>query len=208
MGLFIEKCINLEFNSNTYIIRNSINSSNVYLVDIGTEQALELCVKLNLNIKGLFLTHDHYDHILGLKQLINLFPDCEIYCSQYTKSALLDSKVNLSFYHNNPVEYLGGNCKVVCNGDRVNLFTTEYMEVIETPGHNIGCLSFKLDGVLFTGDALIPNIPIVTKLKGGNKITAKESVFKIKKVLSLNDIVYPGHGERVIANQIDWDFYK
>ena len=39
------------------------------------------------------------------------------------------------------------------------------MVILETLGHNEGCLTFQLANHFFTGDALIPNIPIVNQTK-------------------------------------------
>jgi len=64
------------------------------------------------------------------------------------------------------------------------------IEVFETPGHNPSCLTFRIGDALFTGDAFIPGIPTVTRLPGGNRRQAKESV---SRILSLGGRIYPGH---------------
>ena len=81
------------------------------------------------------------------------------------------------------------------------------MVILETPGHNEGCLTFQLANYFFTGDALIPNIPIVTKLKSGNKQKAKESALKIKMATDENSIICPGHLNMIKSTEIDWKVY-
>ena len=56
----------------------------------------------------------------------------------------------------------------------IELFTNYHLKVLETVGHNNGCLSFVIKEGIFTGDALIPGNPTVTKLKSGNKKTQKK----------------------------------
>jgi glyoxylase-like metal-dependent hydrolase (beta-lactamase superfamily II) len=207
MNFSIEKTVYLAFNSNTFIVKSTEDDSMCYLVDVGNAGAVLQQLKAHQSIKGIFLTHDHYDHICGLREIISQFPDCIIYCSQYTKLALADSKINLSFYHNDPITYLGDNCQVICEKDMVELFPKVFLETLETPGHNQGCLTFKLENVFFTGDSLIPHIAVVTKLKGGNKKEAVNSIRKLRKIINPTDVIYPGHGSEVLAQDVNWDFY-
>lgn len=206
MNFSIKKVINLTFNSNTFIIESNSNNA-VYLIDIGNANGVLDTLNYNQEVKGVFLTHDHYDHISGLNQIITRFPNCVVYCSQYVKKALTDSKTNLSFYHNDPIVYDGKNCKDIVEGDRIELFDLIFVDVIETPGHNDGCLTFKLGHIFFTGDALIPGVQVVTKLKGGNKTLVKESIRKIQRLVNLQDKIYPGHGDEIESAKMNWDFY-
>jgi hydroxyacylglutathione hydrolase len=48
---------------------------------------------------------------------------------------------------------------------------------------------------LFSGDSYIPNVQVVTKLKGGDRDANKKSLQKIKGSISENTIICPGHGE-------------
>ena len=59
------------------------------------------------------------------------------------------------------------------------MFTNYHLKVLETAGHNNGCLSFIIEKGIFTGDALIPGNPTVTKLKSGNKKDAKKVFEKL-----------------------------
>ena len=46
---------------------------------------------------------------------------------------------------------------------------------------------------LFTGDSYIPHIDIVTKLKGGNKTQAMESLRKLLNLMQDDTVICPGH---------------
>ena len=165
-------------------------------------------IKNNQSIKGVFITHAHYDHISGINEITTRFPKCIVYCSSYTKEALADSKINLSFYLQRPTAFVSDKIRVVKEQDTIELFANHYVEIWETPGHNAGCLSFKIDQAIFTGDTLIPNVAVVTKLKSGSKEEAKKSVFRIQNKVSLNDIIYPGHGKSIESTKINWGFYQ
>jgi glyoxylase-like metal-dependent hydrolase (beta-lactamase superfamily II) len=56
-------------------------------------------------------------------------------------------------------------------------------------------------------DSLIPHIAVVTKLKGGNKKEAANSIRKLRKIINPTDVIYPGHGSEVLAQDVNWDFY-
>jgi hydroxyacylglutathione hydrolase len=207
MGVSIQKFINDAYNSNTYLISSANESPFCYLIDIGNAQAVLNDLKKHQEIKAIFLTHPHYDHICGIHELVSKFPNCLIYCSPYTKRALADAKTNLSFYHGTPIAYEGTHVVSICEFDSLPLFEGVALEIIETPGHNEGSLPFKMGHAIFTGDSLIPKTPVVTKLKSGNKVEALQSISKIRTHTVSSGIVYPGHGNAVPVEEIQWDFY-
>ena len=207
MEFKIKKFILKSSNSNTYLIQSEVDEKRSYLIDAGNGIEAINALQPNQNIDAVFLTHAHYDHIAHIGDVIEKFPNCKIYCSEYTRIALSDYKLNLSFYHGTPVIFTGEQINIVKENDNIPLFNQEKMVILETPGHNEGCLTFQLANYFFTGDALIPNIPIVTKLKSGNKQQAKESALKIKMVTDENSIICPGHLNLIKSTEIDWKFY-
>ncbi len=124
-------------------------------------------------------------------------PECIVYSSEDGKKGLFSDKLNLSYYHNDPITFLGSNIQVLRENDTIELFGNCYLEILETPGHNGGCLTFKAGNYLFTGDSYIPNVPVVTKLKGGDKESNKKSLQKIMDNISEDTIICPGHGDMV-----------
>lgn len=207
MPVAIQVIPNEHFKANTYLIKSRSNDNACYLIDIGNYVGVVNALLNQEYIKGIFLTHVHYDHICGINELMKKFPDCTIYCSKYTEEALQDSKMNLSFYHQTPITYKGNNIKIITQNDTVNLFDAITIETIETPGHNEGSLTFKIDTAIFTGDSLIPETPVVTKLKSGDKLEARKSVLKIQDFTNAADIIYPGHGKSFQGTKINWNFY-
>lgn len=207
MSIKIQVVTNEYFNANTYLLTSSVNDSACYLIDIGNYAGVIAKLEKNQYIKGVFLTHSHYDHICGINEIVEKFPECIIFCSKYTESALKDSKMNLSFYHKTPVTFKGNNIQIITEKDTLNIFKSLRVNIIETPGHNEGCLTFKIGPDIFTGDSLIPETAVVTKLKSGNKIDAQKSVIKIQSHTRKNDVIYPGHGKKFEAAKINWNFY-
>jgi hydroxyacylglutathione hydrolase len=207
MCLTIQYLTNEEYNSNTYLIKNKNVENSCYLIDAGQSEKVFDALTKSDKITAIFLTHAHYDHICGINQITARFPECVVYCSELTKKALANSKINLSFYHSKPTVFISNKIIEVSEENKIEIYPQIHVAILATPGHNEGCLSFKIDNALFTGDSLIPGIAIVTKLKSGNKAEAPRSIIKIKDNTSRDDVIYPGHGRSFEASKIDWNFY-
>ncbi len=193
--LQVNHIVNSIFTSRTYILSN--NSNDYWIVDCGDVAPLiKLISGLNegdsFDLKGVLLTHAHYDHIYGLNYLTELFPDLKVYTNEYGKKALANEKINMSKYHEDPINYKSENVIECTEGYKINLFYGIDALVHFTPGHNPSCLTYEIDNYLFTGDAYIPGVEVVTILPNSNKSQAKESVDRIK-ALALGKTICPGH---------------
>ncbi len=191
--LTVKQFVNNPYTSNTFILEED-NSADVYLIDAGFTCSIKELLGSDKIIKGVFLTHAHYDHIHGINEVMNAFPDCEIYCSEDTKQGLYNEKLNLSFYHEEPITLKSGMVTTSSNNDSVKLFKNCHLKILETPGHNNGSLSCMVSNYFFTGDSYIPYIPVVTKLKGGNKELNLKSLALIHSSCYADTILCPGHG--------------
>lgn len=188
--LKIDSHINTFFNSITYFLSYK---KELYIVDCGdADDIIEYTEKNNLVLKGIFLTHSHFDHIYGLNTLYDKYPQAVVYASEYAKMALYDDRLNLSYYHEDSFIYKGDNVVILKDSDKILLSDVEELNIIATPGHCPSCLCYYTDNYIFTGDSYIPGIKVVTKLPRGNKIKADESVELIHD-LAKNRLVYSGH---------------
>lgn len=192
----VKQIVNSVFTSNTYIISDD-NSVWVWLIDIGDIEGVLNSLSKEKTVKGVFITHPHFDHIYGINKLIDEFPNCIVFTSKDGSKGLFSDKLNLSYYHEDPIIFLGSNVQVLKETDKIELFENCYLETLETPGHNWSCLTYQIENYLFTGDSYIPNVKVVTKLKGGDRDTSIKSLQKIMANISEKTIICPGHGEMV-----------
>ena len=139
------------------------------------------------DIKALFLTHAHPDHI-GAAAAIKEISGCEVYASEKEIRWFEDIDTQ---YKERPIPnfytLVGDSVKVdhcIREGQNVKIQQGMMLKVMETPGHSDGSLSWLLDEqrILFCGDAIpaLDDVPIFTDL-----VKSQES---IKRIMNRADI--------------------
>lgn len=188
--LKIDYIVNSFFDSMTWLLSDE-GSCRVWLIDCGDVEPVIKKIGDN-NVSGVLLTHAHFDHIYGLPELLKRYPDCRIYTNIIGREALANAKLNMSLYHETPLTVESRQITICGEGDDIELFEDIKARVYETPGHHPSCLTFMVGDNLFTGDAYIPGIKVVTNLPRGNKKFAQKSLERIK-TLAEGKIIRPGH---------------
>lgn len=189
--MLIYSAINSFFSSNTYILCKEVEHK-AWLVDCGDIEPLQPLL-MDKMLKGVLLTHAHFDHIYGLNDLLKLFPNTLVYTNESGKEALLDARKNMSLYHETPFIFEHPeNIRIVDDGDEIMLDNVTTARVMATPGHHPSCLTYIIGDAIFTGDSYIPGTKVVTNLPKGDKRLAQESLDKIIQ-LAKGSTIYPGH---------------
>jgi len=193
--MFIHKIVNSYFNSNTYILYTD-SSSNVWIVDPGDSvQVLQWIYQHGKDqVAGMLITHAHFDHIYGINELLEHYPETPIYTSIHGGvENMKDKRKNGSKYSEWPFEIFSDYFIETEEHTQVQLWDDVLLTVYETPGHSKDSISFSVNNNLFTGDALIPKIRVVTKLKEGNKAVARKTLNRIFEEFGDDVIINPGH---------------
>lgn len=143
------------------------------------------------NINEIFITHNHYDHIDGLEDIINfLNKDIKIWIGKNDSDKLKELKVNPKYikYYENSKQY------------KLNQTIIKF---ISTPGHTPGSTCILIENNLFSGDTLFPGGPGRTQDSKSLKILI-DSIEKKLLNLPENTIVHPGHGnDTTIKNSLN-----
>ncbi len=204
-----------------YTFTNTVSTSNTYVlclekegiawvIDPGHTSPIFKCLTENdSSLEGVLLTHSHYDHIYGTNDLFSAFPNAKLFVSQKAATGLFSPKHNLSRYSRNHQPYRVRKLDYICVSEdsRIHLNDDSILDVIETPGHHPGCLSFSIGEELFTGDSLIPGIKVVTILPGGDKVAAQHSIEKIFNQYGKSTRIWPGHGATCLLGDLDSESY-
>jgi glyoxylase-like metal-dependent hydrolase (beta-lactamase superfamily II) len=162
-----------ESSTYTYLLADPA-SKLALLIDPVIEQVerdAQLVKDLGLKLAYALDTHVHADHVTALDELK----------SRTGCQTVLSSKSGVS-----------GADLLVKEGDRIRCGAIE-VEVIETPGHTVGCVSYRVGRRVFTGDALLIRGCGRTDFQGGSAETLYDSV--VGKLFRLPDEteVYPAH---------------
>lgn len=169
----------------------------MWLVDCGSAID-DVNYWLNANqkeLKGVFLTHSHDDHTFGLRRLLPAMPSIPIYLSAHEGiKCVQDIRMNLSKYTSEPFQVFSEYFVELKNGENVQLFPEVELTAIQADGHSPDSIIYKVGDWLFTGDAYIPPLAVVTKLPGADKKRAAESLEMIKKLVEKEKlIIQAGH---------------
>lgn len=189
----IKKFVNNILSSNSYILYFDERDS-VFVIDPGESNHIFHWLSSNSKfIKGIFITHSHFDHIFGINDLLGEFPEIIVYASSYTKVGMMSEVLNGSRYHDTPYIVNRQDISIIKEGDIIPLWDDVSLTVLETPGHDRDCMSYQVEKNLFTGDSLIPGIKVFTRSKYSDKTTAAYSINRIFEQFDDDTILWPGH---------------
>lgn len=186
--------INSVFQSVTYFLIDK-EREELALVDCGdAAPIIDFARQNGLNLNYIFLTHTHFDHIYGLNEVMEQYPQAAVYTSPKGILGLYDTRLNLSQYSmdHKPFRFQYENVCTLQEGDHIQ-FADEKIQVLSTPGHDWSCLSYLVSSIIFTGDSYIPGINVVTTWPKSNKIEAKDSLQRLKNLECLGFSICPGH---------------
>lgn len=163
-----------------------VDQEKVLIIDPGrlSEDAYLWLEQFKDRKKIIYITHEHFDHHYDVNKLLKILNTSTFFYSKEFEDALQCSRKNLSYYYNIAIETALSIPS-----------STNYFEVIETPGHSIFSVCFLYKNILFGGDTVIDKKNLVLKLPGSNKMNYKESIDKIKNIIPDDTIVLPGHGD-------------
>lgn len=147
-----------------------------------------------LSLQAVLLTHGHFDHIMGVKELQNRFL-VPVYAGKKEEELLSNPEWNYSSGLSGGISLSVD--KLVGDGEELT-FGPLTCRVIETPGHTRGsvCYYFEAEKALFSGDTLFQETVGRCDLPTGNLHVLLESIQSKLMVLPDEVEVYPGHGDK------------
>lgn len=180
--------------TNCYIIEDE-NTKELMVVDPGGEaqKIIELVDILGGQLKYIYLTHCHGDHIGAVKELKEQ-KGGKILIHTDDYEGLRNSDINLtSFMSKNEIN-VEADARVN-DEDILHIGKLEF-KVIHTPGHTKGGSSLycEKEGMLFSGDTLFKGMWGRTDLPTSSFEDIMNSIKEKLLVLPDDTIVYPGHG--------------
>lgn len=147
----------------------------------------------DLHVKGILLTHGHFDHIWGCNKLREL-SGAPIYAYEEEEVLCEDAVVNVSEQVGRPYTVIPD--RYLKDGEEITIADMT-CKLIATPGHTVGscCYYFEDAGILIAGDTLFEESVGRTDLATGSAGTLVRSIKDKLFTLPDDTKVYPGHGD-------------
>ena len=180
--------------TNCYFVINQ-ETNEILIVDPGdnAKQLAERIRQKELKPVAVLLTHGHFDHAGGAKELAEEF-GILIYAHEEEKETLADAKLNVSWMMGVEEHF---SADVFVKDEQELDLAGFHIRVLHTPGHTLGgcCYYLPYEDVLFSGDTLFCMSVGRTDFPGGSMSKIVRSIKEKLMVLPENTTVYPGHNE-------------
>ena len=167
----------LHFVNYVYVIVDN-NSRQAAIVDPAWEldKIVDLLDEIDVELAAVLLTHSHFDHVNAVELLLKI-----------NKPQIYMSEKEIEFS-----DYDCANLNAVTDKEIISVGETE-VTCLVTPGHTAGSTCFHVPGHLFTGDTVFIEGCGICNTDGGSADQMFESIRRIKKDISPDTKVYPGH---------------
>lgn len=161
----------------SYLIGDE-DSKEAAIVDPGWEvdKIINTASRYDLGIKFILITHSHYDHVDGVKEMVNA-TDASVYVHEKDKGEVISRGIK--------------EIEPLKDGAEINIGKIK-VKVLHTPGHSPGSVCYLLDNKMITGDMLFVEGIGRIDLPGGDIGAMFNSLQRLKELDDKIEI-YPGH---------------
>lgn len=204
--------ISPEIKSNMYVL---LSEARAIIIDPNyNSDILPFLGQHHINSLTILLTHEHPDHTNGLPLLADRYK-INLICQKKCALAISEKKNNrpilLSFIlaakdeedNTNLLSKFRAKYKPysfnasMTFSERYEFYWQyHHMLMVHTPGHSPGSCSILMDNsILFTGDSLLCDFPVITRFPGGDSEKYINVTMNYYRTLNKNILVLPGHGK-------------
>lgn len=193
--------------SNMYIF---LDGNEALVIDPnGSEDGFLLLKEKGIQKATILLTHEHFDHTVGINRIRNAM-ETELICQKECAKSIAIAKKNrpLSLLmmkgessQKQIRKFYDSFSLYTCHADRrfelcyKFYWRSHSIFMIATPGHSKGSCCIEIDSqYVFTGDSLFLNVPVITRYPGGSMEEYEIQTVPYLERLSKGIFIMPGHG--------------
>lgn len=188
--------------SNCFIVVDR-KSESCIVIDPATEiPEKEFCFidENGLHLDYIIVSHTHADHCWGANALKGRYQEAKLvyHDDKYQKREIMlffrmwHEDVNYSF------DLIPAD--ILIEDNRTINWHGHEIRFVLTPGHSLGSMCIDIEGMLFTGDTIMPFPPYFNG-RGSNKEEWVSSVKKIENKYNPETKIYPGHGNEMTLGE-------
>lgn len=176
---------------NCYIVRRA-GADRAVIVDPGDEapRLLAAAEQLGVTIEAILLTHTHFDHI-GAVAPVARATGAPVWCPAIEQAVLADIDRYVPWPGFGPFENYDAD-HLVEGGETLELAGMTF-DVVFTPGHSPGHVTYAVENALFSGDVLFQGSIGRTDLPFGDHARLLQSISELLDAYPDETVVHPGH---------------
>ena len=193
--MIIKTFVSGRLDNNNFIVIDDVSKEAVlidcseYLKDFKT--TLD---RYNATLKYVLITHGHFDHVLGLNEFHENYPEVPIYVHKDDEALVKDIGCFVDRFIGGlgtvtmpPIsEYIDENKELSIGEIKIKMY--------HTPGHTKGGVCYLIGDKLFSGDTIFYGSVGRTDLPGGSYEQIVKSVKNLLETLDEKVEIYTGHG--------------
>lgn len=170
-----------QLQTNCYLVADKDGAAVVIDPAAAPELILQTAREKGLQIRAVFLTHGHFDHVGGVRGVAEALR-CPVWMHE-NELTLPEYLTDGKLYYTDGYD----------EGDTVTVGKLTF-SVLHTPGHTPGSVCLRCGTALFSGDTLFAGSCGRTDFSGGSGAEMCKSLRRLAEIPD-NLAVYPGHGE-------------
>lgn len=184
--------------TNAYLVVETVTGE-AMLVDTPPNVAalaLQVAEESGASVRGVVITHGHWDHIIGAAEVVAQWP-VPVIGHELVRERLENPAATVAPMPMSPVTL----DRTVDEGDEIAIGGHTF-KVMHMPGHDVAHITLysDVDGVILGGDVLFPDGHGRTDLPGSDQQVMNQT---LKRFLEFPDEtrVLPGHGDETTVGQ-------
>jgi glyoxylase-like metal-dependent hydrolase (beta-lactamase superfamily II) len=189
----VKKFVTGPIETNTYLLSNRENKCVVFDPSHGCGEIIAYIRDEKMTLEAVCLTHGHFDHFLGINEIIEAYPACPVWIHPDDIPLLRNPDYNGSYMLGMHLSHTGPVRELREGVQRIGSFE---FTVFHIPGHSPGGVSYYIGGNCFCGDSLFAGSVGRVDFPGCDGDALLKNISEKLFTLPDETAVCPGHGGR------------